>query len=1239
MLNHQQKKPDPFAAERALKPLNSIPLSSIMTTPADRCKVAFDEAQAFLCGLGDTSGTRLYARTPDGTCVSRRQFDASALSDETAARQLKEWIQEHQSKQRNITVGLNPVRLGCDAPTRDDVVEVRFVSARVPNKGGRTAALLGNVKELEDLGCPEPQRVLAIGDDLVALWEFETSFGIVDIERRLLRPIARAIGADETCTDVRCEIPLVGTVAFCAGDAEGVQVTHHFDCNAGTVCRESDFCLEAVNDLERQESADVANPGPMQNDSTMCNAPDIPVVSMVDDASQASAIAGQEFNGRANERSQGAAKAMASKGGSAGKVKNNPHAAIEFVKLLGDDWGQHFYAILDGDIEPYFVGGVDALECEDNCEEIRAWLDDKHAKRANIYFALNPLLPEAKGRRVGKELIDRVCWIHVDIDPKDQSTETIVNTSKKKLAAPEYLLEQQNKILSISTNEKQLKALGIPGTPTFNIMSGRGRQLIWKLSSSNPIEGKESTIELIESHIRGVTHALGGDKNCWDISRILRLPWTVNFPNKKKIAQGVDPDGVLAELYELNVDAKYRIMDFPRRLADADNAPAAPVASATAPKAKTKASKAVVPATAVTTMEWCKAQPEPLAGGLDELVDRFGVTYRTAERILLGGNEIDPKTHDSRSENVFGVVRELLRRNVPDGVIMWLITNPEFAISEHIRDPAKNKGHRGTIPYAQRQISRARKENEKDAEKADRLDEPLGDGLEDASSEKLILDRDAPNAIAHAFRAAQRPNIIYSAGQFLDYEQGRYAFKENDEIRSAVRAYLNSAKTMVGKGEKERAVAFEPKRMHIDEVRAALAETWLKPVVTDKKTGAPVHSITPMWLEDREGDPDPKNVMSFPNGLLDLETGRMMPSTPRFFTCNMRSFDYDANAPEPTRWLQFVEEAWPGDRDTQRLVQQILGYLISSNMAHDALFPFVGPGGCGKGVLRSVMEGLVGATGTVYPTLDDFGERFGMAPLIHAQLAVVPDASAPADKAKKTTCLARLKAISGRDPVSVERKGKDGVANVRPMMRIVIFANSFPDFDENSNALDQRWVPVPMRNTFRGTDKQDTELSEKLRLELPGILNWAIEGLRDLNREKRFVLSQAAKDVRAEARSQQSPLQEFVEDCLVVDPEAVVNKAELYSAYVAWFTGKEKARTARDAWKTNAFFRGLKPTLNHAISLEHRERHNGPRMVRGVKLNETCTRQMSEFEEYSMCLEESRTAGQNGDLPALIGAC
>ena len=99
------------------------------------------------------------------------------------------------------------------------------------------------------------------------------------------------------------------------------------------------------------------------------------------------------------------------------------------------------------------------------------------------------------------------------------------------------------------------------------------------------------------------------------------------------------------------------------------------------------------------------------------------------------------QTKDDRSRWVFDVVCALVRRGVPDNVILSVLLDRSFRISDHIYD---RKGN--TRKYAARQIEQAKKKLAESCATSD-------------GARKLVLNKSNPVKTARELRTAVRPNL------------------------------------------------------------------------------------------------------------------------------------------------------------------------------------------------------------------------------------------------------------------------------------------------------------------------------------------------------------------------------------------------------------------------------------------------------------------------------------------------
>ena len=84
--------------------------------------------------------------------------------------------------------------------------------------------------------------------------------------------------------------------------------------------------------------------------------------------------------------------------------------------------------------------------------------------------------------------------------------------------------------------------------------------------------------------------------------------------------------------------------------------------------------------------------------------------------------------------------------------------------------------------------------------------------------------------------------------------------------------------------------------------------------------------------------------------------------------------------------------------------------------------------------------------------------------------------------------------------------------------RMMFNSNSLPTSKENTKAYFRRYLIIPFNVTITEEDK-DVELPQKIiASELSGVLNWMLEGLRRLLKEKKFTESESALEALREYR-------------------------------------------------------------------------------------------------------------------------
>lgn len=253
----------------------------------------------------------------------------------------------------------------------------------------------------------------------------------------------------------------------------------------------------------------------------------------------------------------------------------------------------------------------------DQLDEMRVYFEKKQGTQ-NIYFSVNQLRTSAASKKAKKEDVVSSHCLHVDID-------------------------------DVSALERILNARTLP---TAVIFSGGGYQAFYRLVTD------ETDLGRIERCNVALAAELGGD-NCSNIDRIMRVPWTVNVPNKKKREAGRTP--TVAYVVEEATDwtREYDIEAFEEVAVDSLGKAAAPVSM-----------PSEIPLVALDGL------PAELSAETRSLIE-----HGDNRDHPMGSTEA---RYRSRSEVVFRVACDLARAGLDEIAIAGVLMNDALGISASI---------------------------------------------------------------------------------------------------------------------------------------------------------------------------------------------------------------------------------------------------------------------------------------------------------------------------------------------------------------------------------------------------------------------------------------------------------------------------------------------------------------------------------------------------------------------------
>jgi len=314
------------------------------------------------------------------------------------------------------------------------------------------------------------------------------------------------------------------------------------------------------------------------------------------------------------------------------------------------------------------------------------------------------------------------------------------------------------------------------------------------------------------------------------------------------------------------------------------------------------------------------------------------------------------------------------------------------------------------------------------------------------------------------------------------------------------------------------------------------------------------------WIAEPDNAPEPRNLALFENGVLDTATGTLLPHDGSLLATGTPAFEFSPGVQCPA-WVAFLGQTL--HESFHSTVQEMFGYLMVPDTSLHAIFVLNGVKRGGKSTMMHIAECLVGRQHVVSRTLNDLAGDFGLEGTTDAKLITIPDAS-DAEVSRRSTGVERLKTISGDDVISINRKGKR-IVEARIPARIMIACNRVPKLLDESGALASRMIQITFERSFLG--KEDRDLFSRLKAELPGIANWALEGLRRLRANGgHFTIGKKGDAAARSLAESQSPALRFVKEHLIISEnrDDFVPLHKVYEEYGTW--ASEEGLSSRE-WR------------------------------------------------------------------------
>jgi putative DNA primase/helicase len=252
-----------------------------------------------------------------------------------------------------------------------------------------------------------------------------------------------------------------------------------------------------------------------------------------------------------------------------------------------------------------------------------------------------------------------------------------------------------------------------------------------------------------------------------------------------------------------------------------------------------------------------------------------------------------------------------------------------------------------------------------------------------------------------------------------------------------------------------------------------------------------------------------------------------------------------------------------GDSEMVGYLKRLVGYFLTASTSEQEIYYFYGSGANGKSTFLDLIKALLGSYG-VKVSSDSFMKKSGgrslgtmasLANLAGARLALTDETN----DSDATFDSQTLKSISGDDEIT-GRFLRHNPITFKSTAKVVMYGNDKPHGNINDEGFWRRFRFIHFGHVIP-PDERDKDLLDKLKAELPGILNWALDGLVYW-KNNGIQTPQKIIDESADYRKDLDSVAEFLQGNTDLDVNEKVSTKSLFDRYLSWCENNLKASEA-----------------------------------------------------------------------------
>jgi putative DNA primase/helicase len=289
-------------------------------------------------------------------------------------------------------------------------------------------------------------------------------------------------------------------------------------------------------------------------------------------------------------------------------------------------------------------------------------------------------------------------------------------------------------------------------------------------------------------------------------------------------------------------------------------------------------------------------------------------------------------------------------------------------------------------------------------------------------------------------------------------------------------------------------------------------------------------------------------ALNTPAGIIDLRSGQMRPHDRAAYLTKITGVAPDFDTPTPV-WDAFLRKIMGGHDEVIEYLRRVAGYSLTGSTQEHALFFCYGVGANGKSTFLNAITAAAGDYHRTAPIETFISSNHDRHPTELAGLRGARVVTAIETEEGRRWAESRIKSLTGGDPIPARFMRQD-FFEYTPQFKLIIAGNHKPGLRSVDEAIRRRFNLIPFSVTIPSGERDET-LPDRLKVEGPGILAWAITGCIDWQR-RGLAAPKIVTDATAAYLDSEDAVSAWLDDMAERDGGSFATTAHLFGSWSNW---------------------------------------------------------------------------------------